>query len=39
VKPMEISCPWAPDWDRVNSLRWDEKMEKFDTKTKFQKQT
>jgi hypothetical protein len=35
----KISCLWAPDWDRVRSLRWDAKIIKFNTKTKFKKPT
>jgi hypothetical protein len=39
VKSIEKILPLSSDWERVSSLRWDAKMEKFDTKTKFKKFT
>jgi hypothetical protein len=39
VKPTEKSSLWAPEWNWVSSLRWDAKIKKFDTETKFRQQT
>jgi hypothetical protein len=40
VKPMENILPLSPGLGQGKlTIRWDEKIEKFDTKTKFKKQT